>query len=55
MAANRGRFHLHNVEWEELFADDADNNEMPSIRPTTNDHEAGDSGKGVIELYSDKK
>ena len=55
MAANRGRFHLRNVEREGLYADDADNSEMPSIRPTVNDHEADDLDKGVIELYSDEK
>jgi hypothetical protein len=30
-----------NVKWEPLFADDADDEEMPLISPSANDHEAG--------------
>lgn len=55
MAANHNQIHLRDVEREELFTDDANDGEMPSIRPTANDHEASGSDKGVIELSSDEE
>ena len=54
ITSNLHKMCLHDAAQEKFFGEDANDEEMLYVRPAANDHDAGGSDKGVIELSSNE-